>query len=258
MSEKLTHCKGRDLGRIVATVECRMSSSRLPGKILMPACGKPLLEILAQRLLLVPELDAVVLATTGNPGDDPVAGLAERLGIGCWRGSEDDVLRRVLDAAHWAGADTIVEITGDCPLIDPAIISQVIGLYRHNDCDYASNIDPRAFPDGMDTQVFSTALLAEADTATDDLEDREHVSWFIRRHPGRFRKVHLPAPPELRWPELGLTLDEQADYDLIRTLFEHFLPDNPGFGCQDMVRHLRANPGLLELNAAVKRRSPSA
>jgi spore coat polysaccharide biosynthesis protein SpsF len=258
MTRDFLNPAGRDLGRVVATVECRMSSSRLPGKVLLPAGGYPLLHLLAQRLERVPEIHRIVLATTANPVDDPIAELAARLDIGCWRGSEEDVLRRVLDAASHAGADTIVEITGDCPLIDPSIVSQAIELYRLNDCDYASNIDPRAFPDGMDVQVFSTKLLQQAGAEDLSPQDREHVSWFIRRHPQRYKKLHLPAPPELRWPELGLTLDEEADYRLIKALFEHFLPACPDFSCLDMVRLLRTNPDLAGANASVKRRTPAA
>jgi len=247
----------KKIGKIVATVECRMTSSRLPGKVLLEASGKPMLEILVERLRRVKHLDAIVLATTTNATDDPIETLATKLGIYCFRGSEEDVLKRVLDATRSVSGDIIVEITGDCPLLDPEICSQVIDLYLLNDCDYASNIDPVSFPIGMDTQVFSVQLLEVADREGTALEDREHVSWFIRKQPARFRKLHLPAPPELHWPELEVTLDEAPDYELIKHIYEHFHETNRIFFCYDIVRYLRENPALIKINQAVVREEPA-
>lgn len=244
----------QDRPRIVATVECRMTSSRLPGKVLMPACGKPFLEILVERLSRVRRLDAIVLATTANAADDPVAALGRRLGVGVFRGSEHDVLSRVLGAAGEAAADLVVEITADCPLLDPEITAQVIDLYLLNDCDYASNVDPVSFPVGMDAQVFSRELLALADREGTSPEDREHVSWFIRRQPERFRKLHLPAPPALRRPELGLTLDEADDYRLLAAVAEALYPANPAFSCADILALLDARPELAAINRHVARK----
>jgi spore coat polysaccharide biosynthesis protein SpsF len=241
------------VNKTVVTIEGRMTSSRLPGKILMKACEKPVLELLVERLRQVKNIDGIVIATTANKTDDPVEKLANSIGIKCFRGSEEDVLKRVLEAARSADASTIVEITGDCPLIDPEIVSQVIELYNNNICDYASNIDPSTFPIGMDVQVFSTELLALADKETDSKEDREHVSWFIRRQPDRFTKISLPARPELHWPELEITLDEKEDFELIKKIFEHFYPENRFFSCLDIVRYIKSNPGLLEINGNIQR-----
>jgi len=246
----------RKNGKIVATVECRMTSSRLPGKVLLEASGKPMLEILVERLRRVKHLEAIVLATTINDSDDPIETLAAKLGVFCFRGSEDDVLKRVLDATKSVNGDTIVEITGDCPLLDPDICSQVIDLYLLNDCDYASNIDPISFPIGMDIQVFSVQLLELADKKGKSIEDREHVSWFIRKQPERFRKLHLPAPRELNWPELEVTLDEASDYELIKQIYEHFHETNRIFSCYDIVRYLREKPALIKINQAVVRKEP--
>lgn len=240
--------------KIIATVECRMTSTRLPGKVLLKTCGKPLLQLLVERLSLVRQIEEIVLATTTNREDDPIVNLVQGIGISYFRGSEHDVLHRVLEAAQSVNGKIIVEITGDCPLIDPEITSQVIDMYLLNDCDYASNLDPVSYPIGMDTQVFSTDLLALADNEGTTEEDREHVSWFIRRQPERFKKLHLPAPPEMHWPELGLTLDEKLDYILISRIFEHFYPKNHKFSCLDIVRYLRDNPDLLLINKAVTRK----
>ena len=242
--------------KIVATVECRMTSSRLPGKVLMESAGRPMLEHLVKRLSQVPKIDEIVLATTINPADDEIARLASRLGVGCFRGSEDDVLKRVLLAAKSVAADLIVEITGDCPLIDPGVVSQTLELYLNNACDYASNCLIRSYPIGMDTQVFSTKLLARADREGRLLEDREHVSWYFVRNPRKFRLLTLVAPPELTWPDLRLTLDEMDDFNLIDRLFMSMRRARPDFSCLDMIAYLKKNMRLVEINSRVRHRDP--
>lgn len=241
--------------RIIATVECRMTSSRLPGKVMMRSAGAPMLEHLVRRLKLVPRLDGIALATTVNATDEPIVRLAKRLKIGCFRGSENDVLKRVLKTAESAAADLIVEITGDCPLIDPELVSRTIDLYLDNDCDYASNCLIRSYPIGMDTQVFSTALLSRADREGKLPEDREHVSWYFVRNPRKFRLLTDRAPRELVWPDLRLTLDEKDDFKLIDRIFRKFR-SRPGFSCGDVLGFLRRNPGLAGVNRHVRHRDP--
>jgi spore coat polysaccharide biosynthesis protein SpsF len=243
----------REFKRIVATVEVRMTSSRLPGKHMLEACGKPILAHLINRLKRVPSLDEIVIATTVNPADDVLCQLATDCGVNFHRGSEDDVMQRVVDSAASVNADLIVEITGDCPVIDPEIIEQAIRIHRYNESDYTGNAEIRSYPDGMDVQVFSAADLKEAAAITNDADDHEHVSLYFRRHPERYRHVHLVAPPELHWPELGLTLDEKNDYLLMKRIYEHFLPDHPHFSCLDVLRFLRANPDVVAINQDVRR-----
>jgi len=245
----------RSRGRIVVTIECRMTSSRLPGKVLMEAVeGKSMLEVMVERVRRITGLDAVVLATTVNAADDPIEELAGRLGIGCFRGSEEDVLARVLGAAERFNADIIVELTGDCPLIDPEIVTQVLNLYLGSDCDYASNCEPSTYPVGMDTQVFSRNLLRLADTKGKSREDREHVSWYFRKRPAEFRQLNLEAPAQLRRPEIEITLDEKEDYELIRTILGKLYRRHPFFTCADIVKLFEREPQLLKINAAVQRK----
>lgn len=236
----------------VCTIEARMTSSRLPGKVLLPAAGRPMLAHLVRRLQKVPSIDRIVLATTVNSADDALAEFAHRSAILCHRGSEEDVMGRVIGAAESAKADVVVEITADCPVIDPGIVEQVIRMFRHNRCDYASNAHVRSYPDGMDTQVFTLETLRRSAAMTATPLEREHVTLHIRRHPELFRHVHLVAPPEEHWPELGLTLDEPSDYDLLRTLIEHF--GDAIFSCREAIAALRANPQWLELNRDVQRK----
>lgn len=243
--------------RIVATVEARMASSRLPGKVLLPALGRPMLGHLLDRLQSVPEIQAIVLATTTNRSDDVLDEYSQKEGVYCYRGSEDDVMARVIGAAESADADVVVEITGDCPVIDPQIVAQTIRMFLAHSADYASNAQVRSYPDGMDTQVFRLATLKRSAALTTDRLDREHVTLHIRNHPELFSHLHLVAPPELHWPDLGLTLDESADYELLRRLIVHFGPANPLFGCSEIVRLLRAKPDWVAVNKAVLRKGDS-
>jgi spore coat polysaccharide biosynthesis protein SpsF len=169
-----------------------------------------------------------------------------------FRGSEDDVLARVIGAAASASADTIVEITGDCPVIDPDIIEQVIRMFDCHDADYASNVQVRSFPDGMDTQVFALETLERSAGMVSTTLEREHVTMHIRTNPHLFPPVHLVAPPSLHWPELGLTLDEQGDFLLLKNLIESF--GGQHFSCLDAIRRVRENLHWLEYNDSVKRK----
>lgn len=243
--------------KIVAIVEARMTSSRLPGKVLLPVLGRPLLHHLITRLKAVSSLDEIVLATTVNAIDDILEAFAKDEGIGCFRGSEDDVMARVIGAAESANADVIVEITGDCPIIDPEIVEQVIQMYKACKADYVSNTQVRSYPDGMDTQVVRLEALKRSAAITDDPLDHEHVTLHIRNHPELFAHVHLVAPPEMHWPELGLTLDEEADYRLLKKIIETLTPQNPLFNCHDVVRLLRQNPDWVDMNRAIVRKGDS-
>lgn len=240
--------------KIIATIEARMTSSRLPGKVLLEAAGEPMLAHLVRRLRAVPSLHGIVLATTINPTDDVLEDFARQAGIGCHRGSEDDVMLRVIGAARSANADVIVEITGDCPIIDPEVVELVIRSYLHNTAAYVSNAHVRSYPDGMDVQVFKRETLERSAALTEDALDHEHVTLHIRNHPEIFPAVHVVAPPGLHWPELGLTLDEPGDYALLKHLIETLGPSNPLFGCGSVLSLLRANPKLLELNRGVLRK----
>jgi spore coat polysaccharide biosynthesis protein SpsF len=231
-----------------------MTSSRLPGKVLLPAAGLPMLEHLVRRLQSVPSIDIIVLATTSNSADAPLVELAERLGIAAFRGDEHDVMKRVVDAAASVHADIVVEITGDCPIIDPEIVEQTIRMFKAHQADYVSNAAVRSFPDGMDVQVFRLDTLKRSASMTNARLDREHVTLHIRNNPELFTIIHLIAPPELHWPELGLTLDEPADYALLKRIIEHFKDENPLFSCQDVVRFLRQFPEYVQINKDVVRR----
>lgn len=221
-----------------------MTSTRLPGKVLMEAGGKPMLQILIERLSRVPQLDGLIVATTTNADDDPVAALARRMGVHHYRGSEHDVLGRVLEAAQAHDVDIIVEMTGDNPLLDPAISSSVIDDYLAGGADYVSNtLSPRSFPIGMDTQVFATDILADVARRTNAPDDREHVSLYIYSNPDRYRIREVKAPPQFHAPEVRLTLDTPEDLIRIRGIYERLHPENPEFGLADILALLREDRG---------------
>ena len=240
--------------KIVATIEARMTSSRLPGKPMMEVCGRPMLGHLVDRLKAVESIDMIVLATTTNQTDDVMAQYACSIGIEVFRGDEDDVMGRVVNAGKSVDADVIVEITGDCPIIDPEIIEQAIRSYQENTYDYVGNQHVRSYPDGMDVQVFALETLVRSEAMTNKPLDREHVTLHIRNNPQIFSHLNLVAPPEQHWPDLGLTLDEQRDFDLLKLIIEKFHKENPLFSCLDVVRFLRANPKLREINCEVTRK----
>ena len=240
--------------RIVATIEARMTSSRLPGKVLMHAAGKPMLQHMIERLQRVSSLDGVVVATTVNATDDPVVELAEQLGVGYFRGSEDDVLVRVLDAARAHDVDVIVETTGDCPLIDPALVETCVQGYLGAEVDYVSNILERTYPIGMDTQVFATDVLADVASRTDDPDDHEHVSLYIYRHPEIYSLKNMPGTASLTRPDLALTLDTPEDFDLLHGIFEALYPTNPTFDLADILHLIDTDSALGEINAHVRRK----
>jgi spore coat polysaccharide biosynthesis protein SpsF len=242
--------------RVVATIEARMTSSRLPGKVLLPAAGKPLLELMVERLRRTRHLDEIVIATTEDASSDPLQALAERLGIGCFRGSEDDVLARVLGAAQAYDADLIVELTGDCPLIDPALVDHVIERHREGGADYTANVLEKTYPLGFAVQVFPTAVLAEVASLTDDPADREHVSLYIYEHPERYRLRNVVSDhPESA--ELRLTVDTPEDYDppedydLVKTVFETL---DGAFGLPEILDLFARKPELAGINRHIEQK----
>ncbi len=244
--------------KIVATIEARMTSTRLPGKVLKPVLRRPVLELLIERLQRVERIDEIVVATTINDTDQPIIDLCDRLNIRYFRGSEEDVLKRVLDAAKSVSADLIVEITGDCPFVDPDIVNQCLDIFMEGEYDFVSNTISRTFPVGLDVRIFPVHVLEEVNSLTDDPIDHEHVSIYIYEHPERYRLRNIEAEGELFWHDLGITLDTREDYELISKIFEELYPKNPYFSALDIVRLLREKPELIEINRHIRRKDPHA
>jgi spore coat polysaccharide biosynthesis protein SpsF len=240
---------------IVIIVQARMASTRLPGKIMKEVLGKTLLEHQIERLRRVKQADKLVIATTDHGEEQPIVDLCERLEVDSFRGSENDVLSRYYGAATQYGADMVVRITSDCPLIDPAVVDGVIDHFqrRHSEVDYASNTFPElTYPRGMDTEVFSYRALKEAYQEAVDLPEREHVTIFIKRRPERYRIVNLPYRQDVsrhRW-----TVDTPEDLELIARILTALYPQNPEFTLEDCLDLLKKHPEWEEINGEVRQK----
>lgn len=235
---------------VVCITQARINSTRLPAKVLLPIAGKPLLWWHLERLKRSRRIDRIVVATTGEAAADAIVAIAEQAGVLVFRGSEDDVLDRFAGAAALAAAATVVRVTSDCPVIDPALIDRTIAFYESAgpDCHYAS-VDVGTFPRGLDCEVFSRQSLDEAQREAVASDDREHVTPFIRRHTGRYRARFLstvPGDPVYRW-----CVDTQADFDLVRRIIEHFAPTGLDFSWTDIVMLMRAHPDWAAINSHV-------
>ncbi len=238
--------------KTIIIVQARMTSTRLPGKVLLPLAGETMLSRLVERLRRVQRADGIVIATTGNTTDEPIAALCAQLGVPCHRGSEHDVLSRYADAARLHGADVVVRITADCPLIDPALIDQVIATHEEGGSDYVSNMLPPTWPYGMAVEVFSAAALAQAHAEATQAAEREHVTPFIYWHPERYRLRNVASPVDLsqhRW-----TVDTPEDYELVRRLFEVLYPARPHFTQTDILALLDAHPDWMAINQHIQQK----
>jgi glutamate-1-semialdehyde 2,1-aminomutase len=230
--------------KVVAIVQARMGSTRLPNKVMKPLMGVPMIELLLERLSKSKQIDQIVLATSSDPKNAPLVEHVERLGYTCIRGSETDVLDRFLAAARQVQADVVVRITGDCPLIDAALVDKTIERFNTGNVDYLSNTSPATYPDGLDTEVFSMQALERAGRETQDPFDHEHVTPYLRR-PGLFKTKSLTHAEDLsglRW-----TVDEPADFEVVSKVFQHFAP-NIHFSWTDVLALQRQNPNIFAAN----------
>lgn len=237
-----------------AIIEARMTSTRLPGKILLPVLKKPLLSHLVERLHRSRHIDQIIIATTTNGTDDVVEELASGLNVGCYRGSEEDVLDRVLHAARHYGVDIIVEVTGDCPLIDPAVVDRIVAFYRENSFDYVSNTLRRSYPRGMDIQVFSTKILEQVSALTQDPVDHEHVSLYIYTHPERFSLHDVESGLPEKHRDHRLTVDTREDFEVIKSIYEGLYTSNPAFSLEDILDFLDKHPYITGLNQHIQQK----
>ena len=243
------------LGKVVATIECRMTSTRLPGKVLKEICGKPVLELMVERLKRVKIVDEIILATTVNKTDDPIVELAKKLNVTCFRGSEPNVLKRVADAAKASNADTVLCLTGDCPLTDWNILSQLLETYRYNtgkraECNHPSK---ELYPNGLGAHIISMKDLEFAGNDAKTKDEQEHVVIYFRKRPETYPCIYLPPQPQILRPDIQITLDEPSDFELIKNIYEHFYFERPDFTSEDIIKYIDSNPELSKLVKDVKR-----
>lgn len=236
-------------GRVVAITQARMTSSRLPGKILMEVEGRSLLEYHLLRLATARHIDDIYVATTVNAVDDAVVDLCKTLNIKYFRGSEDNVLERYVLCAREAGAETVIRLTSDCPLIDPGLVEKTVELYQSRpEIDYAAP-DEDAFPRGLGGEVFSiTALEAAYQKAFMD-HHSEHVTSYIYGHPEDFGLAIYRATK--KYGAYRFCVDEPADFDLIEKILHHFRTNPFEFTMEDVVDFMDENPQLAKINSGV-------
>jgi glutamate-1-semialdehyde aminotransferase/spore coat polysaccharide biosynthesis protein SpsF (cytidylyltransferase family) len=232
---------------VIAIVQARMSSTRLPGKVLADVYGRPMLWRVVSRLGRARLLDKVLVATSENPSDDAIARFCEQEGICCFRGSETDVLDRYYQAARAHRADVVVRITSDCPLIDSVVVDKVVDRFLNGRFDYVSNALRYTYPDGLDTEVFSFEVLEQAWREATKNSEREHVTPYLRS--GKFRVENVEndrlLPRNLRW-----TVDEPADLEFVRKVYAGF-KGKDHFGMTEVLDFLSHESTLQELNSSV-------
>jgi glutamate-1-semialdehyde 2,1-aminomutase len=240
--------------KTVAIVQARMGSTRFPDKVLKTVCGTPLIGILLERLRRAQSLDEIVLATSQDPRDDALAAYVQLLGIAVYRGSELDVLDRYRGAAQRTHAEVVVRITGDCPLVDPALVDEAVAAFRGAGVDYLSNCDPPTYPDGLDVEVFSARALETAWREARHAPEREHVTPYLHNG-GRFRVRALRSPECLsseRW-----TVDEPCDLEVVGAVIRHFHPRRD-FSWREVLELSRREPGLFQANRHLIRNQGAA
>jgi spore coat polysaccharide biosynthesis protein SpsF len=237
---------------ITAILQVRVSSTRLPGKVLMPILGRPMLGRQIERVRRSQQLQGLLVATSVDPSDDPIVTLCEKEGVEVYRGALDDVLDRFYQAARSKKVDPIVRLTGDCPLLDPPLIDQMIIQYnRGGSYDYLSNTLDPTFPDGLDVEIIRFSALEKSWMEATRPSEREHVTAYVHQHPDRFRLGSFKNPIDLS--HLRWTVDEAADFELVRKIYEALYPSNPAFSTQDILTLLDSRPEWKTLNASIPR-----
>jgi spore coat polysaccharide biosynthesis protein SpsF len=241
---------------VVAIIQARMGSSRLPGKVLREIEGQPMLHRVVVRARHAQTVGRVVVATTTEAGDDPLAAYCQRQGFPVFRGDPYDVLDRYYQAAWTFQAETVVRLTADCPLLDPAEVDRTVRAFQAARVDFAANRLPppwrRTTPIGMDTEVVTMAALTRAWQEAEAKYAREHVMPYFYEEPGRFKTLLVDHEPD--WGALRLTVDTAEDLELIRRITAHFGGGND-FGMAEVVAYLQQHPELGAINAGIHHKS---
>lgn len=238
---------------IAAVLQARSSSSRLPGKVLKPLLGKPMLARQIERIKKTPGIDRIILATSTDIADDSIEEIAKGCGVDCFRGSLEDVLDRFYKAAFTASPDHVVRLTGDCPLYDPRVGQAVIEAHLKSGADYTSNTLKPTYPDGLDVEVMKFKALEVTVSEARLPSEREHVTPYIYNHPEKFfLNSHVLSQGKnlsaLRW-----VVDEKRDFEFVEKIYEALHADNPDFGMTEILNLLEAHPDLVKINSGIGR-----
>lgn len=238
--------------KIVAIVQARLGSTRLPKKIFLPLSNIPILSHVYNRLNFSKYIHETVIATTDLSEDDLIEDYCKKNKIKFFRGSSDDVLSRYFFAAQKFNADVVVRITSDCPLIDPTIVDNIITEFLKNKVDYASNVLKRTFPRGYDAEVFSFKTLEKAFQLAKKEYEREHVTPFIYNHPEMFNLFNYEN--EIDYSNYRLTVDTKEDYELLKIIYDSLYSKNKIFLMKDVIEFLKKNPDLVNINKHIEQK----
>lgn len=236
---------------ILAVLQARASSKRLPNKVLLPILGEPMLARQIERVKRSQRIDQIVLATSSNDEDAPVAEIAVRTGVSVYRGSLNDVLDRYFQAAAVHNPDYVVRLTGDCPLADPVVIDRVIDAVVNGGFDYGTNAIEATWPDGLDCEVMRFSALQHNWREATTMVEREHVTPFLYNNPELFSITHVKGDSDLsglRW-----TVDEPRDFAFVTRIYEALYPHNAAFTSDDVLAFLADHPDVVALNASIER-----
>lgn len=234
----------------LAILQARISSSRLPGKVLKPILGKPMLLRQIERVGRAKKIDHLVVATSLDKSDDEIEKNCKTTNIDCFRGSLDDVLDRFYQAAKKYNPEHIVRLTGDCPLADPEVIDGIIKMHIEGGYDYTSNGIIRTLPDGLDVEIFTYKALKESWHESFLPSHREHVTGFINSKPDRYSLGSYTKNTDLS--HLRWTVDEELDFVLVEKIYNELYPENPNFTTSDILELLERKPELKVINAQYK------
>jgi spore coat polysaccharide biosynthesis protein SpsF len=207
---------------IVCIIEARMGSTRLPGKVMMKVDGIPMIQFLVERIRKVKKIKKVIIATTKNKKDDILVNFCKKKKINFYRGSENNVVKRIFDAAKKFDGKIIVSITGDCPLIDPKLIIKLLDIFIKKKPDIATNSHIRSYPDGMDCTIVNFKSLKKINDNARGKKEREHTFLYVERNISKFKLINDHAAKNNFWPDLGITLDEKKDFLLLKKIIKYF------------------------------------
>ncbi|HJS59326.1 MAG TPA: glycosyltransferase family protein [Vicinamibacteria bacterium] len=234
--------------RVVAIVSARMASARYPGKALVPLAGRPLLQVLLERIASSPELDSVALATSTSPDNQPLVDIARKLGVPAFQGDDEDVLRRYVDCARSMGADHVVRVTGDNPLTDLETLEKLVALHLQTGADY-TYVPGEALLMGILSEVIAKSALEASWDRGEARHRSELVTLYVKEHPHEFKIRTAALPGGLRRPHYRLTVDEKEDVELMQLLFERLQQPGRIVTTREAIKLLDREPELAKLNA---------
>jgi len=237
--------------KVLAIIQARMGSTRLPGKVLLPLAGKSVLEHVIMRVQKAEKVSRIIVATSISKDNERIVDACKRLSVGIFRGSEEDVLDRFYRASLTIRPDHVIRITADCPMIDPEVIDNVISRHLKDKADYTSNTIEFTYPDGEDVEIFKMIALKEAWKNAKLSSQREHVTPYIKANPQIFKILNVAYRINLskkRW-----TLDQEKDYRFLIKIFDNLYPSNHFFGMDEILKFLEKNPRIKKINSGIAR-----